>query len=212
MQFISEFLNLPYNSGRIEMKACESCGPVHEEAVRVQIGKHHRQQSFSRRFFGVWLIYLPVITLPFVLFSAYLSYWHLRMMGAKNVKLLSAFLPTRKSYRYTMKSQITMQPGYALSPTQSRLFWIFNCTWYCPISVGLFEWHAYLVKLVENWWCPFRHDMKENHYSEAKIDQSFWHIYPEDIGKLEPEDRDNPIWNENSEALVESGKISDKQH
>jgi hypothetical protein len=54
--------------------------------------------------------------------------------------------------------------------------------------------------------------MKENHYSEAKIDQSFWHIYPEDIGKLESEDRDNPIWNENSEVLVESGQISDKQH
>ena len=92
-----------------------------------------------------------------------------------------------------------MQPGYKLSPTQSRLFWIFNCTWYCPLSVGLFEWQAYLVKVVENWWCPFRHDMKEKHYREAAIDQSFWHIYPEDIVKLEPEDRDNSIWNEGSE-------------
>ena len=41
--------------------------------------------------------------------------------------------------------------------------------------------------------------MKEKHYREAAIDQSFWHIYPEDIVKLEPEDRDNSIWNEGSE-------------
>jgi hypothetical protein len=64
--------------------------------------------------------------------------------------------------------------------------------------VGLFEWHAYLVKLVENWWYPFRHNKKNSNYREAAIDQSFWHIYPEEIGKLEPEDRDNPIWNENT--------------
>jgi len=190
------------------MKACERCRPDHEDIARVQIGKQHRQLSFIRQFLGVWLIYLPVITLPFVLFSAYLTYWHLRMMGAKNLKPLSEFLPGRKSYRYTMKNQITMQPGYRLSPTQSRRFWIFNCTWYCPFSVGLFEWHAYLVKVVENWWCPFRHDMKEKHYREAAIDQSFWHIYPEDIVKLEPEDRDNPIWNEAGEMPVDNEKTS----
>lgn len=191
------------------MKECESCRSDRKGIERVQIGKQHRQLSFGRRFFGVWLIYLPVITLPIVFFSAYLSYWHLRLMGAKNLKPLSEFLPSRKSYRYTMKSQITMQPGYKLSPTQTRLFWIFNCTWYCPISVGLFEWHAYLVKVVENWWCPFSHDMKEQHYREAAIDQSFWHIYPEDIGKLEQQDRDNPIWNESGKTPVENDNKSD---
>lgn len=194
------------------MKACENCRPSHEEFVRVQIGRQHRQLSFTRQFFGVWLIYLPVITLPFVLFSAYLSYWHLCLMGAKNLKPLSEFLPGRKSYRYTMKNQITMQPGYKLSPTQFRLFLIFNCTWYCPLSVGLFEWHAYLVKVVENWWCPFRHDMKEKHYREAAIDQSFWHIYPEDIVKLEPEDRDNLIWNEGVAMPAGNATKSDKEN
>lgn len=184
------------------MKACENCDSAQEEIVRVQIGRHHRQLSFSRQFFGVWLIYLPMVTLPFVLLSAYLSYWHLLMMGAKNIRPLSEFLPDRKSYRYTARNQITMHPGYTLSPTQLRIFWIFNCTWYCPFSVGLFEWHAYLVKLVENWWCPFRHDKKNIYYRDATIDQSFWHIYPEDVGKLDPEDRDNPIWNENSLPMI----------
>jgi hypothetical protein len=61
--------------------------------------------------------------------------------------------------------------------------------------VALFEWHAYLVKLVENWWCPFGHEKKET-YNNAKIDQSFWHIYPEELANLDKEDKDNPIWNE----------------
>lgn len=192
------------------MKSCKNCTPVHEEIVRVQIGKQHRELSFLRQFVGVLFIYLPLIILPFVLLSAYISYWHLLMMGAKNIRPLSAFRPDRKSFRYTMKNQITMNPGYALSPTQSKLFWIFNCSWFCPTSVGLFEWHAYLVKLVENWWCPFRHDKKNSYYREAAIDQSFWHIYPEDLGKLEPEDRDNPIWNENSAVPMERTESSTK--
>lgn len=178
------------------MKACENCGPYDADTERVLIGRNHRQLSFARQFCGVLLVYLPLLTLPFVLLSAGLSYLHLRAMGAQNIKPLTAFLPDRKSHRYTMKNQITMQPGYALSPTQSKLFWIFNCTWYCPVSVAVFEWHAYLVKLVENWWCPFHHDKKNTLYREASIDQSFWHVYPEDIGKLDPRDRDNPIWNE----------------
>lgn len=184
------------------MKACENCRSSYQESGRIQIGKEHRQLSFGRRFFGVWLIYLPLITLPLVLFSAYISYWHLHLMGAKNLKSLSEFLPSRKSYRYTLKNQITMEPGYKLSPTQARLFWIFNCTWYCPLSVGLFEWQAYLVKAIENWWCPFYHDMKEARYRESAIDQSFWHIYPEDLEKLEQEDRYNSIWNESVETEV----------
>jgi hypothetical protein len=40
---------------------------------------------------------------------------------------------------------------------------------------------------------------KKEGYSNAKIDKSFWHIYPVDNAKLEPEDRDNPIWNEDVE-------------
>ncbi len=175
------------------MKACESC------ANRVEIGKHYRNQSVPKRAIGMILVYLPIATLPFVFLSAYLTYFHLRMMGAKNIKTLSDYLPDRKSHRYTLKNQITMEGSFKASTSQSKLFWILNCTWYCPVSVALFEWHAYMVKVVENWWCPFGHEKKEG-YKNGAIDQSFWHVYPEDRAKLEKEDLENPIWNnENDE-------------
>ncbi|WP_188114793.1 hypothetical protein [Methylococcus geothermalis] len=182
------------------MKKCETCDPSGAETSCVVIGKHHKDISYTKRVLGVLLIYVPILTLPFVLFSAYVSYFHLKLMGAEKVKTLKDYLPDRNSYRYNYSSQIVMQPGYRLSPTQSKLFWILNCTWYCPFSVGLFEWHAYLVKLVENWWCPFHHERKESHYREGAIDRSFWHIFPEDIVKLDPQDRDNPIWNEDAKG------------
>ncbi|MGZ8190365.1 MAG: hypothetical protein ACXWTS_03950 [Methylococcaceae bacterium] len=171
------------------MKACESC------SSRVEIGKHHNNMSVPHRAIGMILVYLPIITLPFVFLSAYMTYYHLRFVGAKNVKTLSDFLPDRASHRYTLKTQITMRPSFQPSLSQYKLFWILNCTWYCPVSVALFEWHAYMVKLVENWWCPFGHDKKEG-YSNAKIDKSFWHIYPVDKAKLHEEDLNNPIWND----------------
>lgn len=194
------------------MKACENCDPLGPDTDRVCIGKNHRKVSFFQQIYGVALIYVPIITMPFVFFSAYTSYLHLKLMGAENIKTLSDFLPDRKSHRYTMKSQVTMEPGYSVSPTQSKFFWIFNCTWYCPVSVGLFEWHAYLVKLVENWWCPFTHEKKES-YRNAAIDKSFWHIYPSEISKLNKDDLDNPIWNDQQavaeESTVSSGSDSD---
>jgi hypothetical protein len=143
-------------------------------------------------------VYLPILTLPFVFLSAYLTYYHLKLIGGENIKTLSDFLPARSSHRYNLKNQITMDGSFKLSLAQSKLYWILNCTWYCPVSVALFEWHAYLVKLVENWWCPFTHEKKES-YNNAKIDKSFWHIYPEDAIKLEPEDRDNEIWNDSND-------------
>jgi hypothetical protein len=172
------------------MKACESCS-----SCRVEIGKNHRQQSIPVRGIGMVLIYLPLLTFPFVIISAYLTYYHLLMMGAKNVKKWSDFIPDRASHRYDLKSQITMERSFKTSAAQSKLFWILNCTWYCPYSVALFEWHAYMVKIVENWWCPFTHEKKET-YSNAKIDKSFWHLYPDDTAKLNPEDLENPIWND----------------
>lgn len=181
------------------MKACDNCGPANPEIARVCIGKRHSTVSPLKQFLGVCVIYLPIATLPFVFASAYLSYWHLKLMGAENLKTFSDFLPARNSFRYNFKNQITMKPSYGLSPTQTRLFWILNCTAYCPVSVAVFEWHAYLVKIVENWWCPFQHDKKDSNYREGAIDLSFWHIYPEDVTKLDPADRDNPIWNENAE-------------
>lgn len=127
----------------------------------------------------------------------YLTYYHLLMIGGKNIKKFSEFLPERASHRYTLENQITMDASFKASLSQYKLFWILNCTWYCPVSVALMEWHAYLVKLVENWWCPFTHSKKEG-YSNATIDKSFWHIYPEDNAKLNSEDRNNPIWNEDT--------------
>jgi len=172
------------------MKACESCS-----ASRVDIGKNHQKQPVIIRAIGMVFVYLPIITFPFVVLSAYLTYYHLRMMGATNVKKWGDFIPDRATHRYTLKNQITMHGSFKASLSQSKLFWILNCTWYCPYSVALFEWHAYMVKLVENWWCPFTHEKKET-YKNATIDKSFWHIYPEDIVKLEQEDLDNPIWND----------------
>jgi hypothetical protein len=171
------------------MKACDSCN------VRAEIGKNHKNVPVWRRAIGMVFVYLPIATLPFVFLSGYLTYWHLILIGGKNIKKFSDFLPEKSSFRYTMANQITMTPSFGTSLSQSKLFWILNCTWYCPVSVAVMEWHAYLVKIVENWWCPFTHSTKEN-YKNAPIDKSFWHIYPEDAAKLTQEDRDNPIWNE----------------
>jgi hypothetical protein len=174
------------------MKACDSC------SGRAEIGKNHTKVPVLQRTIGLLFVYLPILTLPFVFLSAYLTYYHLKLIGGENIKTLSDFLPARSSHRYTLKNQITMDGSFKLSLAQSKLYWILNCTWYCPVSVALFEWHAYLVKLVENWWCPFTHEKKES-YNNAKIDKSFWHIYPEDAIKLEPEDRDNEIWNDSND-------------
>jgi len=178
------------------MKACESC------SGRVEIAKNYQKIPVLQRGIGMILIYLPLLTFPFVFISAYLTYYHLRMMGAQDLKTLSDFIPDRASHRYDLKSQITMKPTFKASMAQSKLFWILNCTWYCPVSVALFEWHAYMVKIVENWWCPFTHEKKEG-YNNAKIDKSFWHLYPEDVNQLTPEDRNNPIWNEDVEQTTE---------
>ncbi|MEQ1544944.1 hypothetical protein [Methyloglobulus sp.] len=174
------------------MKACDSC------SNRVEIGKNHNQMPVWRRTIGLFFVYAPIVTLPFIFASAYMTYFHLWMVGAKNVKKFTDYLPAKESHRYNMKNQITMEPSFGFSLSQYKLYWILNCTWYCPVSVAVFEWHAYLVKLVENWWCPFAHEKKEG-YSNAKIDKSFWHIYQEDVVKLESEDRDNPIWNEDTD-------------
>lgn len=175
------------------MKACEST--TTQEEHRVNIGGNHKQIPVWRRGIGLMLVYLPILTWPFVITSALLSYYHLKMVGAKNLKTLFDFLPERDTHRYSLKNQITMDGTFSLSLARSRLYWILNCTWYCPVSVGLFEWHAYLVKVIENWWCPFNHQRK-NSYDNAKIDQSFWHIYSADRAKLDPEDLENPIWND----------------
>ena len=84
------------------MKACDSC------TGRAEIGKNHRQVPVLQRAIGLALVYLPIFTLPFVFLSAYLTYYHLRMIGGTNIKSFSDFLPERSSHRYNLKNQITM--------------------------------------------------------------------------------------------------------
>ena len=172
------------------MKACEDCR-------RVRIGEPFQKVSAPRTFAGILLIYLPILFMPFIIMAALLSYIHLRMMGARDIKPLSDFLPDWKSHRYRYKSQIVYNGGSKVIFWQrTRVFWFFNCTLYCPLSVGVLEWAAYLVKLVENWWCPFAHGTKHA-YGDAAIDYSYWHI-GETVGDLHPDDRNNPVWNQDA--------------
>jgi len=47
-----------------------------------------------------------------VILSAYTTYWHLRFVGAKNIKIWGDYLPGRASYRYTYENQVTMKPSF----------------------------------------------------------------------------------------------------
>jgi hypothetical protein len=179
------------------MKQCENC-------ERVIIQKGYDQVSSIRVLFGLFFIYLPAIFLPVVIVSGLLVYTHLLMLGARNLKTLSDFLPDRGSHRYSVLRKQVVHRGAPKVGfwTRLRLFWFINCTFYCPVSVGVLEWNAYLVKVVENWWCPFEHEKKAG-YANAAIDGSYWHN-PKDIATLVPEDRENPIWNEESSRGSES--------
>ncbi|HEX8167440.1 MAG TPA: hypothetical protein VF601_16860 [Beijerinckiaceae bacterium] len=173
-------------------KACLSCS-------RIEIGKPFKTISKARVFFGLFFVYAPIVFLPLFVFSGLLVHVHLRLMGARNLKTLRDFLPERSSHRYSYKTQVTVREGPKLAFwSRHRAFWIFNCTWYCPVSVAVIEWNAYLVKAVENWWCPFHHAKKPN-YDTSALDASFWHI-SSNVQELHPDDRDNPIWNEEAGA------------
>ncbi|MFI3123331.1 MAG: hypothetical protein QX194_05320, partial [Methylococcales bacterium] len=80
-------------------KACENCSRVH-------IGKHYKNVPVWKRAIGMVMIYLPILTLPFIFLSAYWSYTHLLWMGAKDVKTLRDYLPAKESHRYDLKTQI----------------------------------------------------------------------------------------------------------
>lgn len=161
----------------------------------VEIGCNYRQRSKLRILVAIPLIYLPILTLvPFAAVSSLLVYWHLRLLGGKNIKTYFDFVPAWVTHRYTHANQITMRGVVGAVWVHSKIFWLFNCKLYCPLSVALFSWLAYLVKLVENWWCPFHHEKKPA-YADASIDRSFWHVEEEDAAKLHPDDRANPIWN-----------------
>jgi hypothetical protein len=156
---------------------------------------------------GIPLIYLPIaLLMPWMILSAMLVYWHLRLLGAQKLKTFWDFLPDSHSHRYDYKSQIVFTshvPGFFW--VRTRIYWALNCTFYCPWSVALLEWLTYMTKLVENWWCPFHHSRKEQ-YSGSSIDQSVWHAFPEEVVKLHPEDRDNPIWNKDAPTVPEGNE------
>jgi len=167
---------------------------------RVTIGRRYENQPIWKRYLGVPLIYLPLLTtVPFVIVGVILVRLHLKYVGGMNIRSYWSFVPVWISHRYQYQNQIT----YHSETTQFqfrayRWYWIFNCKLYCPMSVALFRYIAYLVMIVENWWCPFHHDQKHE-YAISAIDQSYWHIHAEECSKLHPEDRENPVWNDEAE-------------
>ena len=164
---------------------------------RVTIGLNFASQPTWKKFVGVPLIYLPIITtIPFVLIGVFLVRTHLVYVGGMNIRPYRDFVPSWISHRYQWGNQITYSTGVTWYNLRGyRFYWIFNCKLYCPLSVALFRYAGYLVKIVENWWCPFDHDLKDT-YSEGAIDRSYWHLNVKDKQILHPEDRDNPIWND----------------
>jgi len=171
---------------------------------RVSIGNNYLKQPVWKQLLAVPLIYLPLLTsVPFVMLGVFIVRIHLKMVGGMEMKTYWDFVPEWVSHRYTRKDQITFdQDSMRFNIVRTRLFWIFNCKLYCPLSVALFAYTLYMVKIVENWWCPFGHNLKQT-YADAAIDKSFWHVHPEEVTKLHPDDRNNPIWNDGIEQSPE---------
>ncbi len=181
--------NNPFSSP----KACSDC---HQ---RVAIGEKFKKRNIFLLILGIPLIYIPFFLGSWIAlyFIGITCYGHLKLMGASNsLKKLKDFMPDSQSHRYSYKTQITT--GVWCSLKRSKLFWLFNCTWYCPISVALLEWCSYLVKVVEVWWCPFHHSKKETY---VPISQSFWHLNKKNTDKMHPEDRNNPIFVDTTKEL-----------
>jgi hypothetical protein len=167
-------------------RTCEGC-------ERIEIGRSFEKASPARVFVGLIFVYLPIVFLPLYILSGLSVYVHLRIMGARNLKTLRDFMPDPASHRYSRKTQIVYDGAPAVAFwTRLRAFWLFNCTFYCPTSVAVLEWNTYLVKAVENWWCPFHHGKKGN-YAGSALDSTFWH-QTDDVHKLHPDDKANPIW------------------
>jgi hypothetical protein len=181
--------------------SCLLAQETQRKQERVQIGTNFDETPHWRFLAGVPLIYVPILAgiVPMIL-CVLLVRAHLRMVGACNLKTYwKDFVPSWVTHRYTRKNQIVSDRflakyGSIVAITRSKLFWIFNCKLYCPLSIALLAYLVYLVKVVEHWWCPFVHDRKYT-YADAPIDRSFWHANG-DVGLLHPDDRENPNWNE----------------
>jgi len=165
---------------------------------RVDIGKHYLAQPFWKVFIGVPLIYVPLLTtIPFVLLGVFLVRTHLVYVGGLNIRTYRDFVPDWVSHRYHYNDQIIYSTGAKWYNLRAhKFYWIFNCKLYCPLSVALFRYLVYLVMIVENWWCPFTHDKKPD-YAEGAIDKSYWHLHDIERERLNPDDLNNPIWNDN---------------
>ncbi|MCW8918322.1 MAG: hypothetical protein OQL08_05855 [Gammaproteobacteria bacterium] len=163
---------------------------------RVIIARGFSRQPRWKIIIGVPLIYLPLLlTVPFAVITVLLVRTHLNYIGAVNLRSYASFVPSWASHRYRYADQITYRSGAAWYNVRSyRLYWLFNCKLYCPLSVALFSYLSYLVKVVENWWCPFGHDKKAG-YGEGAVDRSYWHLHLAEQERLHPEDRNNPLWN-----------------
>ncbi len=164
----------------------------------VIIGKtYYKRPLLFRVLVGIPLIYLPIIvSMPFVVIGVLLVRGHLRALGAHNMKGYWEFVPSWVSHRYIYATQPVPRSN-PLAPGHYKWYWIFNCKVYCPLSIALLRYFVYLVKIVENWWCPFEHSRKKD-YADASIDASYWHIDERTKALLNPDDRDNPIWNKDA--------------
>ena len=164
---------------------------------RVKIGSNYLTQPRWKVFIGVPLIYFPLLTtIPFVMLGVLLVRTHLVYIGGVNIRSYWDFVPAWISHRYRHNDQIIYSTGAAWYNLRAhKFYWIFNCKLYCPLSVALFRYMAYLVMIVENWWCPFAHDKKPE-YTKNTIDKSYWHLHATESARLHPDDLNNPIWNE----------------
>ena len=164
-----------------------------KQDYRIYIKDGYKKTSKLDKALAIFFIYIPLLVFtPFAILGVLAIRAHLYFLGAKNIKSYKDFLPSKDSYRYDIDTQIVTE-GKFFPLAKSKIFWIFNCNYYCTYHVALLVYFAYLVKAIENWWCPFWHDKKDT-YKDSKIDKSYWHT----IGmqdKLHTEDRYNPIWN-----------------
>jgi len=176
---------------------------VNGEEERLQIGCNFHKVPQWKLFAAVPLTYIPILVgvLPMIV-SALLVRTHLTMVGGHELKSFwNDFVPSWVSHRYTRDTQIVSDKlldkyGTLAYLSKSKLFWIFNCKLYCPLSVALIAYLLYLVKVVEQWWCPFGHDKKHT-YADVPIDKSFWHAVGDEV-LLHPDDRENPSWNQDA--------------
>ena len=118
---------------------------------RVTIGANFLQQPTWKKAVGIPLIYFPLITTtPFVLLGVLLVRIHLKYVGAMNIRSYWDFVPAWISHRYRNDNQIIYTTGSTWYNLRAhRFYWIFNCKLYCPLSVALFAYAAYLVLHVD---------------------------------------------------------------